>query len=110
MDYGHSRGRMLQSNLEGKQNNQGWGGREERRGKKWGRNGNLRRWRRCKEGQKFEQNNGRRGTGGRNQKVPDARKARTSQDPTGMTLAEIPRGGRTCGDHIQKLGMVPVEG
>jgi hypothetical protein len=35
---------------------------------------------------------------GSNQKVPDARKARASQDPTGMTLAEIPhkRGGRAC--------------
>jgi hypothetical protein len=33
------------------------------------------------------------GTGGSNQKVPDARKARGSQDPTGMTLAEIPNKG-----------------
>ena len=37
--------------------------------------------------------NGRWGTGGSNQKVPDARKARASQDPTGMTLAEIPHKG-----------------
>jgi hypothetical protein len=28
-------------------------------------------------------------TGGSNQKVPDARKARVSQDPTGTTIAEI---------------------
>jgi hypothetical protein len=28
-------------------------------------------------------------TGNNNQKVPDAREARASQDPTGMTLAEI---------------------
>ena len=31
-----------------------------------------------------------RGTGGSNQKVPDARKARTSQDLMGTILAEIP--------------------
>ena len=31
--------------------------------------------------------------GGSNQEVPDARKARASQDPTGMTLAEIPNKG-----------------
>ena len=38
-----------------------------------------------------------------------ARKARASQDPTGMTLAEIPlqKRGRTCQDHIQRLGMAP---
>jgi hypothetical protein len=30
------------------------------------------------------------GNWGQNQKVPDARKARASQDPTGMILAEIP--------------------
>ena len=30
---------------------------------------------------------------GSHQKVPDARKARGSQDPTGMTLAEIPNKG-----------------
>ena len=33
------------------------------------------------------------GTEGSNQKVPDARKARASQDPTGMTLAEVPQKG-----------------
>ena len=32
-------------------------------------------------------------TGGSNQKVPDLRKARASQDPMGMTLAEIPHKG-----------------
>jgi hypothetical protein len=30
---------------------------------------------------------------GSHQKVPDARKARGSQDPTGMTLVEIPNKG-----------------
>jgi hypothetical protein len=35
--------------------------------------------------------NGGWGAGGSNQKVSDARKARASQDPTGMTLAEIPQ-------------------
>jgi hypothetical protein len=41
------------------------------------------------------------------QKVPDARKARGSQDPTGVTLAEIPNKGgeRTYRDHIQRLGI-----
>jgi hypothetical protein len=34
--------------------------------------------------------NERWGAGGSNQKVSDARKARASQDPMGMTLAEIP--------------------
>ena len=33
------------------------------------------------------------GTGGSKQKFPDARKARASQDPMGMTLAEIPNIG-----------------
>jgi hypothetical protein len=33
--------------------------------------------------------NGGWGTGGSNQKVPDARKARAFQDPMAMTLAEI---------------------
>jgi hypothetical protein len=32
-------------------------------------------------------------TGSRNQKVPDARKVRASQDPTGMILAEISHEG-----------------
>jgi hypothetical protein len=31
--------------------------------------------------------------GGSNQKVPDARKARASQNPTGMMLAETPHKG-----------------
>jgi hypothetical protein len=35
-------------------------------------------------------NNGRWRAGGSHQQVSDARKARGSQDPTGMTLAEIP--------------------
>jgi hypothetical protein len=34
--------------------------------------------------------NGGWGTGGRNQKLPDARKARASKDPVEMTIAEIP--------------------
>ena len=33
------------------------------------------------------------GGGGRHQQVPDARKARSSQDLTGVTLAEIPNKG-----------------
>jgi hypothetical protein len=33
------------------------------------------------------------GTEGSNQKAPDARKVRASQDPMGMTLAEIPQKG-----------------
>ena len=33
------------------------------------------------------------GIGSSHQQVPDARKARGSQDPTGMTLAEIPNKG-----------------
>ena len=33
------------------------------------------------------------GTEGSHQKVPDARKARGSQNPTGMTLAEMPNTG-----------------
>jgi len=50
-----------------------------------------RRWRRCTQGQEIEQScvameDGERGS---NQKVPDARKTRASQDPTRMTLAEI---------------------
>jgi hypothetical protein len=47
--------------------------------------------------------------GGSNQKVLDVRKARASEDPTGMTILEIPtqRGGRTCKDHIPRLGMPP---
>jgi hypothetical protein len=45
------------------------------------------------------------GTGGSHQKILDARKARSSQDTTGMTLAKIPnKGERTCRDHIQSLG------
>ena len=36
-----------------------------------------------------------RGTGVSKQKVPDARKARASQDLTGMVLAEIPHKGDT---------------
>jgi hypothetical protein len=43
------------------------------------------------EGQEIKQmcSNGGWRTGGSHQKVPDARKARGSQNPTGMTLAEI---------------------
>ena len=37
--------------------------------------------------------NGGWGTGGSHQQVPDARKARGSQDPTGMRLAEMPNKG-----------------
>ena len=35
-------------------------------------------------------NNGRWGTGGCKQKVPDTRKARASQDPMEVKLAEVP--------------------
>ena len=47
--------------------------------------------------------------GGSNQKVPDARKARASQDPTRMTLAEIPNKGEgePFETIIQRLGMAP---
>jgi hypothetical protein len=49
------------------------------------------------------------GTRGSNQKVPDVRKARTSEDSMGMrmALAEIPKktGRITCQDHVQRLGM-----
>jgi hypothetical protein len=51
------------------------------------------RWGRSIEGQEIEQRCVAMGDGelgGSHQKVPDARKARDSQDPTGMTLAEIP--------------------
>jgi hypothetical protein len=34
-----------------------------------------------------------RGDSKRYKKIPDARKARGSQEPTGMTLAEIPKKG-----------------
>ena len=36
---------------------------------------------------------GRWGPGGSHQKVPNAREARGSQDPTGLTLAKIPNKG-----------------
>jgi hypothetical protein len=55
-----------------------------------------RRQGRCTEDQEIEQlcSCGGWGTGGSHQKVSDARKARGSQDPTGMmTLAEIPNKG-----------------
>jgi hypothetical protein len=41
------------------------------------------------------------GTGGSKQKVPGSRKVRFSQDPTGMTLAEIPYKGE--GEHVQNI-------
>jgi hypothetical protein len=37
--------------------------------------------------------NGRWGTEGSPQQIPDARKARGSQNPTGMILAEMPNTG-----------------
>ena len=48
--------------------------------------------------------NGEWETGGSNQKVPDASKARASQDPRGITLAQW--GGRTCQGHIHMHGPV----
>ena len=47
--------------------------------------------------------NGGWGTGGSNQKVPDARKARASQDPTGMTLAEVPHKGEEEPVHLPHM-------
>jgi hypothetical protein len=51
----------------------------------------VRIWGRCTEVQGIEQvcSNEVWGTGGSHWKVLDARKARPSQDPTGMALAEI---------------------
>ena len=65
------------------------GGREERKGKKSGRIRCVCVWGgRCTEDQEIEQrgvcSNGGWGTGGSHQKVPDARKARGSKDPTEM--------------------------
>ena len=50
--------------------------------------------------------NGGWGTGGSHQKIPDIKKARGSQDLTGMRLAEMfTKGeGESVRDHIQKLG------
>jgi hypothetical protein len=71
------------------------GGREEEVQKKKGRVNHGRRLR-CIEGQEIEQRCVAMGNGetvGSNQKVPEARKARISQDPKGMTLTEIPHKG-----------------
>ena len=67
------------------------GGRKEGKRKKKGRIW-YGRWRRCTEGQKIEQRCVALGIGnrGNQQKVPDVKKARGSQDPMGITLAEIP--------------------
>jgi hypothetical protein len=46
------------------------------------------------------------GAGGSDQKGPDARKARASQDPTGMTLAEILHKGYES-VRIQRFAMAP---
>ena len=49
--------------------------------------------------------NGEWRTGGSHQKVPDVRKARGSQDPMGnISWNTQQRGGRTCRDHIHRLG------
>ena len=45
--------------------------------------------------------NGGWGTEGSNQKVPDVRKARASQDLIGMTLAEIPHKGE--GESVETI-------
>jgi hypothetical protein len=50
--------------------------------------------------------NGGWGTEGSNQKVPVASKTRASQDPSGWHFWKKRR-GRTCWDHIQRLGMAP---
>ena len=54
-----------------------------------------RKWGKCIEGQKIEQRCVALGIGnrGNQQKVPDVKKARGSQDPMGITLAEIPNKG-----------------
>ena len=55
--------------------------------------------------------NGGWGTDVNHQHIPDDRKARDSQDLTGMKLAEMPnqqRGGRTCRDYIQRLGKASI--
>jgi hypothetical protein len=67
---------------------------EEKRGRgKEEKIGYGRRWERYLEGQEIKQSNGGWGTGDINQKIPDTRKARASQDPMEMTLAEIPHKG-----------------
>jgi hypothetical protein len=53
------------------------------------------------------------GTEGSQQKVPYARKTRSSQEPIRMKYLSCntqQTGERTCGDHIQKLGMTLLEG
>jgi hypothetical protein len=101
---------MLQSYLEGETKSRevecgsDLEGREEREGKKRSRIRYRKRWRRCTEGQEFEQMcaaMGYWGTGGSNHKVPDARKARTSQDPPGKTLPKIPNKGE--GESVQTI-------
>jgi hypothetical protein len=56
--------------------------------------------------------NGEWGAGGINNKVPDARKARAFQDPSEMTLAEIPH--KWEGEPVENMPGVrhglPVEG
>ena len=48
---------------------------------------------------------------GSNQKVPDARKSRASQDPTGMRLAEIPHKREGYVETISRgYTWLPVEG
>jgi hypothetical protein len=62
-----------------------------------------------KEGQEIEQRCVAMGDGelemgmGNNQKVPDARKARASQDPMGITLAEISHKGE--GEPIETIAI-----
>jgi hypothetical protein len=69
------------------------GGREEGEWTKRDRVWYGRRWRRYTRGQEIEQRcvvMGDMELGGSNQKVTDSRIAKVSQDPTCMTLAEIP--------------------
>ena len=65
------------------------GGREEGEGKKMGQNQVWEEMYRGSGNLTEVCSNGGWETGGSNQKVPDARKARVSQDPTGTTIAEI---------------------
>ena len=81
------------------------GGRELVAMQKKGRIRYGRRRKRCKEGQKFGQRfvvMGDGELGDSNQKVPETRKARASQYPTGMILAEIPH--KEEGEHVKTRG------
>jgi hypothetical protein len=76
---------------------QGWEGHGRKsRGGLWGRIRYGRSWSRYIVSGNWTEvfSNGVWVTGACNQEVPDARKARASKDPMGMTLAEIPNKGK----------------